>query len=551
MIQIFQHDEWTERANAEHISQNTIIAKRGEIYMMENDQPVEVVLNKAAWTVVVDPQVTNREEVEKAFSEIAPDKVVAKWDDVFKDKTRRYYVVARGVEREQVKKLKEKKLAGVWYQEGNERVYPEGDMASALLGFVNAEGKGQYGVEGSLNDTLGGTNGLLKTITDVNNVALSIGDDNVRIPAKDGKNVVLTIDRVLQKKIEKKLAEYLSTSKANHASALVMDPRNGKILTMATIPNYDPANYAKVEDGNLFLNQASDVAYEPASICKTFTFAAAIEEGAMTPETTYNNTGEITVDGWPIKNAHSGELGVISMQTALNYSLNTGSMTALMLLGGSDSEITKTGREKLFDYYYNHFGLGQATGYELNESTGLIQEPNKGYGLNSRYANMTFGQNISLTPLQVAAAFSSLINGGEYYAPTIVAGEITKEGKFVKADEKKAVRRTVTEKTSDTMRAMIWGTRGLQRLYGIDKPGYYIGGKTGTAQGIKDGAYTFDETTGSYIGFGGREGEFPEYVIMVKIWEGGQTLEGTADALPLFNLLSDVAIDHFKIKPKG
>ena len=501
--------------------------------------------------VVVDPQVTDREKVEKAFDEIAPDKVVADWDDVFKDKSRRYYIVARGVEREQVKKLKEKKIAGVWYQEGNERVYPEGEMASSLLGFVNAEGKGQYGVEGSLNDTLGGENGLLKTITDVNNVALSIGDDNVMIPAKDGKNVVLTVDRVLQKKIEKKLAEYLGGSKANHASALVMNPRNGKILTMATIPNYDPSNYAKVTDGNLFLNQASDVAYEPASICKTFAFATAIEEGAMTPETTYNNTGEITVDGWPIKNAYSGQLGVISMQTALNYSLNTGSMTALMLLGGSDSEITKTGREKLFDYYYNHFGLGQATGYELSESTGLIQEPNKGYGLNSRYANMTFGQNINLTPLQVAAAFSSLINGGEYYSPTIIAGEVTSSGKFVPADEKKAVRRTVSEKTSETMRGMIWGTRGLQRTYGIDKPGYYIGGKTGTAQGIKDGAYTFDETTGSYIGFGGTEGELPEYVIMVKIWEGGQTLEGTADALPLFNVLSDVVIDHLEIKPKG
>ncbi|MBQ3305854.1 penicillin-binding protein 2 [Candidatus Saccharibacteria bacterium] len=549
VIQIFQHDEWVARAEAEHTSQNTIIAKRGEIYMMEGDEPVPVVLNKAGWMVIVDPKVANEEKTERAISEIAGDKVVAKWEDVFKDKTRRYYVVARNVEREQVKKLKEKKLAGVYYQEGNSRVYPEGEMASGLLGFVNAEGKGQYGVEGSLNDQLGGKNGLLKTITDVNNVALSIGDDNVRIPAEDGKNVVLTIDRTLQRKVEKKLAEYLSTSKANHASAVVMDPRNGKVLTMATIPNYEPEKYAEVKDGNLFLNQIVDVAYEPASICKTFTFAAAVEEGVMTPETTYNNTGEITVDGWPIKNAHSGQLGVISMQTALNYSLNTGSMTALMLLGGSKSEITKTGREKLFDYYYNHFGLGQATGFELSESTGLIQEPNKGYGLNSRYANMTFGQNINLTPLQVAAAFSSLINGGEYYAPTIIAGEM-KDGKFVKAEEKKSVRRTVTEKTSETMRAMIWGTRGLQRLYGIDKPGYYIGGKTGTAQGIKDGAYTFDETTGSYVGFGGRDGELPEYVIMVKIWEGGQTLEGTADALPLFNLLSDTVIDHLKIKPK-
>ena len=550
VIQILQHNMWEERADAEHMVQNTIVAERGEIYMMDNDEPVKVVMNTSAYTVIVDPMVADEEKVSKTISSIAPDKVIAKWEDVFKDKSRRYYIVARNVTRQEAKKMKEEALAGVWYREGNARVYAEGEMASSLLGFVNADGEGQYGVEGSLNKQLAGKNGLLKTVTDVNNVALSIGDDNVRVPAEDGKDVVLTIDRTMQAKVEKQLADYLTRIPANHASAVVMDPRDGKILTMATVPNYDPAKYSEVKDASVYQNQITEVAYEPASICKTFTFAAAIEEGVMTPNTLYNNTGEIIVDGWPIKNAYSGQLGVITMQTALNFSLNTGSMTALMLLGGSNTEITKTGREKLYDYYYNHFGLGQATGIELYEATGLIVGPNDGYGLNSRYANMTFGQNINLTPLQVASAFSSLVNGGEYYQPTIIAGEMREDGVFIPAEEKPAVRRVVSEQTSQTMREMTWGTRVSQRTYGIDKPGYYIGGKTGTAQGIKNGAYTFDETTASYVGFGGTEGEMPEYVIMVKIWESGQKLEGTAHALPLFNELSDVVSDHLQIRPK-
>ena len=551
IIQVFQHSMWTERADAEHTVQNTIVAERGEIYMMENDEPVKVVMNTSAWTAIIDPMIADEEKVADVFRKFAPDRVIAKWEDVFRDKNRRYYIVARNITRQEAQKIKEASVTGIYLREEDARVYAEGEMASSLLGFVNADGKGQYGIEGGLNSQLAGKNGLLKTVTDVNNVALSIGSDNVRVPAENGKDVVLTIDRTLQSKIEKKTQEYLKKIGVKHASAVVMDPNNGKILAMATLPNYDPAKYAEVSDATVYQNQITEVAYEPASICKTFTFAAAIEEGAITPYTTYNNTGEITVDGWPIKNAYSGQLGVISMQTALNFSLNTGSMTALMMLGGSTSEITKTGREKLYDYYYNRFGLGQATGIELYEATGLIVGPNEGVGLNSRYANMTFGQNINLTPLQVVTAFSSLINGGKYYQPTIIAGEMKDNGVFIQAEEKEAVRQVVSEETSKTMREMTWGTRASQRTYGIDKPGYYIGGKTGTAQGIKNGAYTFDETTGSYVGFGGTEGEMPEYVIMVKIWEEGKKLEGTAHALPLFNELSEVVIEHLQVRPKG
>ena len=552
VIQIVEHDEWVEAAELQQTMQNTILAKRGEIYMMDGDEAVPVVMNESVWTLLVDPMMADEEKTEEVIDRYAKDYRIAKWKDVFADKERRYYVVGKELPRAVAEQIKNENLAGVWFQEGVRRVYPEGEMASGVLGFVNADGEGQYGVEGSLNSELAGTNGILKTVKDVNNIPLTIGDDNVRVPAQDGKNLVLTIDRNIQSNVERILSEKMEEFGAAHASALVMEPNSGKIWAMVNMPNYDPSNYGKVTDATQYWNYVLEDAYEPASVCKTFTFSAAVEEGKMTPETTYVNNGFTTVDGWEIANAEKGQRGTITMQTALNYSLNTGSMQALMWLGGNPSEITKAGREKLYEYYHDRFGFGEATGIELIESTGLIIGPNEGYGLNSRYANMTFGQNLNLTMMQVAAAFSAVVNGGHYYTPTMVAGEM-KNGKLVKNKQQDAVRDVISEDTSATMRKMLWGTRSARRIYGIDRDGYYVGGKTGTAQVIRDGEYVMNETQATYIGYGGAgndETELPEYVIMVRIWEEGKAFDGQSHALPIFDTISNYMQDYLRIKPK-
>ena len=549
VIQIIEHDTWVARAEEEHIVQNKIKATRGEIYMMDGDQPSIAVMNETVWTVVVDPMVANEEKVSYVIDSVAKDKKVAEWKDVFSDKTRRYYVVAKGVKRDAIEKIKKEELAGVWYSKNNARVYAEGQMASSLLGFVNANGEGQYGVEGALDKELAGEDGVLKTVTDVNNVALSIGNDNVRVPAKDGKNVVLSIDKNVQYRLEKVLQHGLERSGTTHAAGIVMNPNNGEVWAMANLPTYDATNYANVEDASVFVNVPLESAYEPGSMCKTFSFAAAIDQGKMTPETTYNNAGFLVVDNWNISNAYKGQLGVITMQTGLNYSLNTSSMTALMLLGGDPNRITQRGKELLYEYYYDKFGLGQYTGIELFESPGYVTKPTDEDAYNSRFANMTFGQGLNVTMMQIAAAFSAVINGGDYYKPTIVAGEVTKDGEFKYQDSPEPVRQAISKETSATMRQMLWGVRVGNRLRGEDRDGYFIGGKTGTSQGIKDGAYTFDETIGNYVGFGGRAGELPEYVIMVKIWGEGLKMEGEKDAMPIFNEMNDYMIDYLKIKP--
>jgi cell division protein FtsI/penicillin-binding protein 2 len=249
--------------------------------------------------------------------------------------------------------------------------------------------------------------------------------------------------------------------------------------------------------------------------------------------------------------------GTITMQTALNYSLNTGSTQALRLIGGDPNSINRNGMDILYKYYHDVFGFGQLTGVELLETEGQISTPDSGYAMDLTYANMTFGQGVSISMVQLASAFSSIVNGGKYYTPSVLAGKIEKDV-FVKDENAKFVRNTVSETTSEVMRGMLYGTRYNRRLYGIDRPGYYVGGKTGTGQVIiqrSDGTWGYSEaatgeTIANYVGFGGAEGELPEYVIVVKIWGEGHHFEGERDALPMFDTISNYMIDYLKIKPK-
>lgn len=546
-IQILQHDFYAAKAEAEHTSLYDIVAKRGEIYMLDGEEPVPVVLNTTVFSIIVDPQTIGKEAAEELLSKIDKSKwVVSSVDEIFEDESRRYLVVAKNIPRADYLKIAEEIPGGAYAKSSNQRVYAEGDLAASTLGFVNADGVGQYGVEGALNKELAGKNGMLKTITDVNKVALSIGDDNIRIPAEDGKNLVLTVDRNIQKKVEDVLLQHMKDLGISHGSAMVYDPNSGKVMAMVSFPSYSPANYGDVADASVYMNDVLETPYEPGSICKGFTMASAINEGKMTPETTYYNEGTTMVDGWPIDNAQKEkQLGEITMRTALQWSLNTGSVQALRLLGGSATEITQRGKELLYDYYYNHYGLGQATGIELYENVGTVVPPDSEYAYNSTYANMTFGQGLNVTMAQVAAGWSSLINGGYFYQPTVIAGYIDKNGNFRKAEKKEPVRTTVTPETSATMRGMLHDTRWWMG----DPPEYYFGGKTGTAQAIRDGAYVMDEFVSGYIGFGGASQDHPEYVIIVKMWEKGRTTSSEEEVRPVFEDLKMWMLDYLKIRP--
>lgn len=548
-LQVVRHDHYVALADNEQLKSLSIPAKRGLIYALDRGNPVPLVMNQPVYTVFADPQIiTDEEAVEVAVKEVAGGNARGGFENLLNKKDSRYQVLATKLSRTQADKLKEKRLVGVGFHEQTQRVYPEGRLAGQILGFVNAEGSGNYGVESSLNERLKGLDGQLRTVTDVRDVPLTIGDQNINVPAKDGESIVLSIDRNVQSYAEEALRRGIEKANAKEGSVLVMDPNSGQVLAMANYPSYDPANYGQVEDASVFNNAVISVPYEPASVIKAFTIAAGIEEGVITPETTYNNTDSIRVDDATIFNAYRGLVGTTNMQEVLNNSLNTGTVTIAQRLGDG-SKITRQSRDTLYDYFYNRFGLGHTTGIELaNESAGLVISPQELEGNAVRYSNMTFGQGLNVTMLQVASGFSSVINGGVYYQPTVLAGVLEQESLVL--DEPVEVRRTVSAKTSATLRTMLERARGsVSFMRDADKRGYRIGGKTGTAETLKNGVYVKSETVGTYLGHGG--GDRPEYVIMVQVSAPNRALEGGLHAGPIFTDISNWMIDYLRIPPKG
>lgn len=553
-IQIIEHNDWVSRAAEQQTLLETIEAKRGDIYMMEDGEPVKVVMNQTVYSVVIDPQITNKDDLKELLNQYAKDYITVDIDKVYEIEGLRYSVVAKNLTRDIALKLNESGVAGIWLKESSKRVYPEGEMAAQLLGFVNVDGEGQYGVEGALNERLAGTDGLIKTISDVNDVALSIGADNVKIAAQDGENLVLTINRGLQKRTEEILAKSIKNTIATNAAAVIIDPNTGEVLTMANVPTYDPAKYESVADWTSYVNYVTDIPYEPASVCKTFVFAAALNEGAMTPDSVYYNTGSTVIDTATIHNATltSNVYGNISMRTALNYSLNTGSIQALKWLGGDANNINEKGRQKLYEYY-GRFGLGEKTGIEISEAEGVVHEPDYGWTPDLTYAEMTFGQATSLTMIQLASAYSTVVNGGYRITPTVVKGTIENgELKPAPFNSDENVKQVISNSVSSTLRQMLIDTRTVYLKR--DSSAYALGGKTGTGQVYLEstGAYSAPdgETTATYAGFGGTPGELPKYVIIVKMWGEGQHVDGSTDAKKVFDEISDATIDYLKIKPK-
>lgn len=562
-VQIVEHGKYVSEANQMRIKQYELLAKRGTVYFMDGDKVTPAIMNERTWTIFVDPSfimkntgvngVRSKEEVQEKLTEILGDRIIVKWDKVWENQDNMYVEIAKGVDYETVVKVKSAELKGVGRKETSRRVYPNGKLGAQMLGFVNAEGTAS-GVEGALDDQLKGENGLLKTVTDVNEIPISVGDDNIEIPAKDGENVVLTIDANVQRKVEQELEKAYKNHNGGikAASALVMDPRNGKVLAMANYPSYNPEQYWKETDANVYVNRVAETPYEPASVCKPFTYAAAIDLGKLNPDSTYNNTGTTKVGDRIINNAYgtSKRVGIITFREALDYSLNTGSVEVLRKIGNGD--ITKDARKTLYSYLHDGFGLGKRTGVEVFEAKGTIISPEEEDGNAVRYANMTFGQGMNLTMLQVAAGFSSLVNGGEYYQPTVIAGSYV-DGKFTPAAAKLPTHRSIKESTSAEMRKMLQEVRTKESYGGpTDLPGFYVGMKTGTAETLNaNGYYTSDKTVAGALGFGGskEKGALPEYVVMVRL-DGNTLLWGSLDAVPVFAEISNFMLQYLRIQPK-
>jgi cell division protein FtsI (penicillin-binding protein 3) len=550
-LQIVMHNQYVSEAAAEEIKPLTIPAQRGLIYGMDGDTPTPLVINQTVYTMFADPsEVTDTNKVLNTIREVAGGNLVDHPEDLLAIKGSRYEVLAKDLTQDQAQMIKDQSLNGIGFQQESQRVYPNGSLASQTLGFVNNAGQGQYGIEQSMNKQLSGKDGLLKSVTDVSGVPLTIGNDNVDKPAVNGENVALTIDPNIQSYAEKALAAGLQHSHAPDGSVIVMDPQSGKILAMANEPTYDPTHYDQVTNAAAFDNPIVSAPYEPGSDIKTFTMATGLDKGAVTPDSTYDNTDYIKVGDRTITNATKGQTGNITFQHALNYSLNTGFVTVEERLGQSGNDIDDQARNTLYDYFYNHFGFGQDTGIEVaGEEPGIVVPPSDPQGNAVRYSNMAFGQGLDITMVQVAAGFSALMNGGTYYYPTVIAGNVDDNGNLTPARQKTPRQHVVSPQTSTTIHTMIHTAR--QAFYAKqDTPGYDIGGKTGTSQALVNGQYSDSQTVATYLGYGG-DASGAKYVIMVQSSGPGLNLEGNLDALPVFTNISNWLINYLKLQPKG
>jgi cell division protein FtsI (penicillin-binding protein 3) len=553
-LQVIRHEYYVAQANAEQVKALVIPAHRGEIYALDNGVPTPIVMNETVYTVFADPKIVNKPtEVAELIRRVAGGNARVDLEKLLDKKDSRYQILATKVTRKQAEMMKEKGLRGLGFQEESQRVYPEGQLAAQTLGFVNPDGQGQYGVEGALNERLSGKDGLLKTVTDVSSVPLTIGDKNVMTPADHGDNVVLTIDRNIQAYAEKALAAGLERSKATDGSVMIMDPQTGKIMAMANLPTYNPGEYYNAPNAAAYNNATVSVPYEPGSDVKVLTMAVGLDKNVVQPDSTYNNTDYIQVEDRTITNATKGQTGVITYQRALNYSLNTGFVTVAQRLGDGKS-ITFGARQTMYDYFHTKFGLGQVTGVEVSgEAAGTVISPEDSDGGAVRYSNMSFGQGLDVTMVQVCAAFSAVINGGTYYQPTVVGGVMDDDGVTFTPEAAKGVRQGVIQPgTSDKIRAMVHEARAAFYA-GKDRGGYYTGGKTGTSQTIENGVYVDNQTVGTYLGFGGEDSSStgPKYVIMVQVSGKGMNLTGSTDALPIFTDISNWMLQYMKLQPKG
>lgn len=543
-IQIINHEMYLAKANQMQISKRTINPERGQIYTKDqNGDIVPLVLNQAVYTVFADPtQVKNADKIKQVVTEVAGDQVIKSNFDKLSSTSLQYVVLARQITHSQAEKIQEADLAGVGLQSSSRRVYTEGKLANQVLGFVNADGEGQYGIEQYLNTELTGQAGLLQSVTDVRRIPLTIGVHDVSIPAQDGTDYVLTIDRSVQAQAESILKEGLDNVDSDSGSIIVMNPNNGHIMAMANYPDFDPSDYSKVTDATAFQNHAVSYAFEPGSVMKTMTTSMSLDLGKITPDTTFTDTNCVQVDDAKICNADGDEKfngRTFTMTKVLQYSLNTGVIWQLKQIGGGD--ITKAARQTMYEYFHDKYRFGQTTGVEQpGEVKGTIFSPDNVQGNKVRYANMTFGQGVSLTMVQMATAFSATVNGGIYYQPTLIEGTLDKDGKE-KANEAKVISdNVISNSASSNIRKMMYEAR--RGSWPTADGGYYVGSKTGTAQiyDEKTGTYSKDRTTGTTIGFGADKDGNAQYVIMVRIeYSGKQGFAGSLAANPVFTKMSN------------
>ena len=440
--------------------------------------------------------------------------------------------VRRRLPEETARAIESLGITGLGFETEPKRMYPNDTVGAHVLGFVNDDGLGQYGIEGKYDTMLRGLPGRLVVERDPKDRDLAVGLRTASPPV-NGSDLVLTIDLVIQTSAERALRAAMDKEKATGGSVVILDPRDGAILALASYPSYDPAAVAKA-DPLALMDRAISWTFEPGSTMKAVTIAAAIDRGAVTPNTTYVDTGCTVIGGRRLCNAGSKAYGTSTVTQILEHSANAGAVFVAQKLGA----------EQLYSYL-GAFGFGEATGVDLSgEARGSVRPLAEWYPVD--LGTIAYGQGVAITPLQLAAAYAAIANGGTLYQPYVVAARRDADGEHRTAAV--AVRRPITPETAATLRAMLTSTvdNGIANLAAI--PHFSVAGKTGTAQiPSDDGRYVDDAYISSFAGFA--PANDPRFVAVIVLERPQSKLLGTITAMSTFRAIAEDALRTTRVQP--
>lgn len=513
-------------------------------YKVYNEQKV---INEVEFRLSSDPEYASSTKEFLAFKrdvdiKVKKEGVIAEYVATFSKKNDPYEPVIKKADEELVEKIKALNLEGVDFDFHEDRFYPESNIGSHLLGFVGYVGderRGRYGLEGYFNTIMSGTTGSIKADRDARGGIIVMNSGNYK-KAEDGSDIFLTINRSLEFEACQKLNEAVRRHGADGGSVIIEDPKTGAILAMCSYPDFDPNNYQDANSSKVFKNPAIYDNYEPGSTFKAITMASALDAGKVVPETTYTDTATIMIEGWnkPIKNSDydtHGAHGITTMTQVLENSLNTGAIWTM----------NKIGAQKFTEYVKN-FGFGIRSGIELDtESPGNIYNiaVKKIRPINA--ATASFGQGITTTALQMVNSYSVLANGGLLMKPYIVKEVVDAKGNK-QITKPETVRRVISEHAASLVTGMLVSVVENGHAKGAQIPGYYIAGKTGTAQvSAGNGGGYGAKYIHSFIGYPANN---PKFVMITKIDNPRDARFAESTAVPLFGEIGPFVISYFEMQ---
>lgn len=501
-IQVFEYDKLSKLSNELWSRELPIEGNRGIIY----DRNYTVLADNITTTslVLIPNQIKEKDRAIKELSKIlgVTEKEMSKHVNK-KTSIERVHPEGRRLSFDVADKIAALNLEGVYLVKESKRNYPYDKSLSHVLGYVGIDNQGLSGLELQYNDYLTGEYGSIKYFSDAKGNKLSLNE--IYEEPQDGVNILLTINNEIQMSVERELDNAVSKYNPEHALAIVMDPNSGEILAMSSRPNFSPSNYKQYTLEEINRNLPIWMNYEPGSTFKIITLATALNENLVDLENEhFYDGGSVRVANAKIKCWKTGGHGDQTFLQVVENSCNPG----FVALG------RRIGKEKLFSYI-DKFGFGEKTGIDLNgEATGIIFNLDKVGEV--ELATTAFGQGVSVTPIQQITAVSAAINGGKLYKPYIVKSLLEPETNTpIKTNEKVLVRDVITSETSKKVALALESvvTNGSGRNAYIE--GYRVGGKTGTAQKVKDGSYMHGNYILSFIGF--MPADDPKVVVYVAI----------------------------------